>query len=205
MHAVLLAPIVIAALLGVLQALVNNLLSEDGKCGCQCIECSVTDPDGNTSTSTDSDLCNSAFDNDDGTEINCRQRNEENCAPEFSDEEQAAFCAIKQPSQWVPFFDLSNGLDYTLSDGTGPRDDDDDETTTSDSSGGGSLGGDSSSSVEDLFADANIEPIPDATTQFAYTSQSPFGQAVMERFPRSPQLGLLASDPSIAAAVEVLP
>lgn len=246
--AVLLAPVVIMALLGVMQTLINNLLEADGsvrpadsvplhfvftfspqiacivrhpdamriggcgppplqcqclhrflpqavslnmQCGCECTECTVTESDGTRTQSTDPQVCNRVFtDLSDANppDISCDVRNKDNCAAEFSKVEQVQWCAIKQPSLWAPFFDLSNGVNYTRSDGSGPRDKKDENADGAGSPPGQPESSGNDSPSEQLDEDArDAEPLT-GETKFMYTG-SAFGEAAMSRFVRVPQLG----------------
>lgn len=148
--------------------------------------------------STDSTVCNSLF-GAAGTSdsfVTCNTRNELNCEVEFSDVEQAPWCAIRQPSHWAPLFDLSNGVDFA-----GARElDYDAEEEEGDLFGGG----DESPAEEESTTDYTFGPVAiSGVAQFAYTGQSDFGDAAMSRWVRTPDFALLATDAQIAAEVEV--
>lgn len=77
-------PVVLCALLGILQALINILLNgESFKCGCQCIEYSATDP------------------------TNCLKRDNNVCGLQYSDVDQAKYCPLPSPAQWPALLQVS--------------------------------------------------------------------------------------------------
>jgi hypothetical protein len=172
------------------------------QCGCECIKCTVTTL-GSTSAfevSTDPAVCNpNVFTSRGGAnrDVHCTMRNKENCAAQFSTPEQAGFCSIKQPSKWPPIYDINNGVNYTLPDGSGPRDAAEEQSE--------SLPGTSSGNDETLLDDYEFNatgPIY-GEAQFMYTGQTPFGDAAMHRFVRDPQLQLIKTDEAVASDLEV--
>lgn len=164
------------------------------QCGCECVLCDIEVNGEVTEDVTDSTLCNQLF-LEDGKRIDCISRNDRRCAAEFSSPEQLPFCAIEQPSQWPPLYDLSNALNLT-------------DLEVNDTEAGGSppgpevLGGDDAS-AEDA-PEPSAEPIT-RPTEYMYTSESAFGDAAMERIVRQPQPGALTTDATIADELQVLP
>lgn len=80
----LLTPVLLCALLGILQALINILLNGDSfKCGCKCIEFSATDP------------------------TNCLARDKNICGLQYSDVDQAVYCPITSPAEWPALLQVS--------------------------------------------------------------------------------------------------
>ena len=84
------------------------------QCGCQCIECRISGPDGTLVDSTDPADCSTTPD----FSPQCTTRNETNCGLDFSDSLQAQYCAIEEPTRWAPVFDLGGSL-FTLPGGDG--------------------------------------------------------------------------------------
>jgi hypothetical protein len=180
------------------------------QCGCECTKCTVTDEAGNVEESTDSTVCNAVFkDENEFPKIDCKSRNDTNCAAEFSNDQQVPWCAIKQPSKFPPLYDLSYGVNFTLSDGSGPRDVGNSAEDSSNTPGqqGGSSGesssGAQSQSDDEKKAELLAEPIS-GESKFMYTGQSAFAEKAMDRFVRQvPDVELLGTDPNVATAVEV--
>jgi hypothetical protein len=159
------------------------------QCGCECLECTVTDTTGTTYASADPSVCNNVLAQDTGGQkVSCTLRNEDNCAAQFSEPENVRWCAIEQPSQWSPVFDLSKAINWTATGHEDAGDDTDDADDTE------SSGPDNETEW--------TKPIV-TSTQVLYTGNSPFGDAAMQRFVRVPELELLSNDTDIAAGVEV--
>jgi hypothetical protein len=162
------------------------------QCGCECLECTVTDPTGTTYASADPSVCNNVLAQDTGGQkVSCTLRNEDNCGAQFSEPENVRWCAIEQPSQWSPVFDLSKAINWTA---TGHEDAGDDTDDADDADDAESSGPDNETEWS--------KPIV-TSTRVLYTGNSPFGDAAMQRFVRVPELELLSIDADIAAEVEV--
>eukprot|EP00892_Ulva_mutabilis_P007665 jgi/Ulvmu1/5270/UM022_0064.1 len=115
---ILCAPIIICALLGVLQTLLDNIVAGDAKCGCECIRCQTD----NGTIITDSEMCNDA-----ALGLDCLDENEDNCGPQFSDFEEITWCPISSPSRFPPLYELNNALPVAQETEEDDTDDDNDE------------------------------------------------------------------------------
>ena len=104
-------------------------------------------------------------------------RDESNCSPLFSSEEQLPFCAVGEPSRWAPLYFLTNPWSPLVYGDTPGR--------------GEGLGGNFDGSSQQ--------------TQFFYTSESAFGEAAMSHLVREPNLALLATDPGVTEELAVCP
>jgi hypothetical protein len=79
----LLTPVLLCAILGILQALINIVFSGDSfKCGCLCVEYSPSDP------------------------TKCLQRDDTRCGLQYSDVDQAVYCPIPSPTEWPPLLQV---------------------------------------------------------------------------------------------------
>ena len=88
------------------------------QCGCECIACTEDIAGDNVTTGAES--CRDVLQLDSNiydysSAATCTARNESRCGVDFSTPDQARYCSIEQPAQWVPVYDIGNGLDYSAS------------------------------------------------------------------------------------------
>lgn len=92
---IVLTPVFFCVLLYVLQLLIDNAIdTPSNKCGCLCLNCCATDANG-TQTCRVTSPGNPCRDWEECTEYDSTQ-----CGFEYSDAQQAGFCAVPSPSIW---------------------------------------------------------------------------------------------------------
>jgi ABC-type multidrug transport system ATPase subunit len=99
---IVVTPIFFCILLFVLQKVINNALDKpDNRCGCLCLSCCSTPSNGGPQTCrvpTTEDPCQGWED--------CQEYDTNQCGFQYSDADQAGFCAVPSPSIWPALFSI---------------------------------------------------------------------------------------------------
>ncbi len=99
---IVVTPIFFCILLFILQKVINNALDKpDNRCGCLCLSCCSTPADGGDAicrVPTVEDPCRAWED--------CQLYDDTQCGFQYSDAEQAGFCAVPSPSIWPALFSI---------------------------------------------------------------------------------------------------